>query len=67
VRERLDNAYGLARELIRARAPLVQRLARQLLARKVMTGAEIAALVRDAGGVESAPTPERAPDRRWMQ
>ena len=66
VRERLDNAYARARELVRVKAPLVRRLARQLLASKVMTGAEIAALVRDAGGVDFAPTQQRAPDGRWM-
>ena len=66
VRGRLDNAYGRARELVRVNAPLVQRLARQLLASKVMTGAEIAALVQEAGGVDFAPAPQRTPDGRWM-
>jgi cell division protease FtsH len=66
VRERLDHAYGRARELVRAKAPLIRRLARKLLASKVMTSAEIAALVREAGGVDFAPAKQRTPDGRWM-
>jgi ATP-dependent Zn protease len=66
VRERLDHAYGRARELVRAKAPLIRRLAKQLLASKVMSGEEIAALVRDAGGVDPAPAPEQGPDSGWI-
>ena len=66
VRERLDAAYGRARELIRVKAPLVQRLARQLLTSKVMTGEEVVALFRDAGGVGPAPAPSRGINSGWL-
>ena len=66
VRERLDTAYARARELIRVNAPLVRRLARQLLASKVMTGEEVAALFRDAGGVDSVPAPNRSTNGGWI-
>jgi ATP-dependent Zn protease len=67
VRERLDQAYSRARELIRVKAPLVRRLAEQLLTSKVMSGEEVAALARDAGGVEPLPAPEHAPDSGCLQ
>jgi ATP-dependent Zn protease len=67
VRQRLDDAYGRARELIRSKAPLVRSLARQLLARKVMTGEEVAALVRDAAGAEPLPAPEPGADGGWLR
>ena len=60
VRERLDTAYARARELIRVKAPQVRKLARQLLTSKVMTGEEIAALFRDAGGVDPTPASSRS-------
>jgi len=50
VRERLDHAYPRAWELIRGKAPLVPKLAWQLLANKIMIGDEVAAPIRDAGG-----------------
>ncbi len=66
VRERLDAAYGRARELIKVKAPLVRSLARQLLTSKVMTGEEIAALFRDAGGADPAPAPNRSAKDGWI-
>jgi hypothetical protein len=39
-----NMAYAQAPELTRAKAPPVRRLAEQLLAAKIMTGAKIAAL-----------------------
>ena len=57
VRERLDQAYGRARELIRAKGALVRRLADQLLTDKVMTGDEVAALIREASRADLSPPP----------
>jgi ATP-dependent Zn protease len=66
VRERLDHAYARARELIRVKAPLVSRLAWQLLANTGMTGDEVAALIRHAGGADPSPTPEHGPGGGWV-
>ncbi len=57
VQERLDQAYARARELIRAKAPLVRRLAEQLLVDKVMTGEEVAALTQEVSGADLSPPP----------
>lgn len=61
VRVRLDHAYCVAVQLIQAKAPLVQRVAEQLVLRKVMTGAEIATLVRDASFSDELAPVERHP------
>ena len=61
VRARLDRAYAQAVKLIRAKAPLVHRLAERLLVAKVLTGAEVAALVREVDGSEQPSVPDDAP------
>ncbi len=59
VQEQLDQAYARARELIRAKAPQVRRLAQQLLTEKVMTGKEVAALMLNVGPTDASPTSDR--------
>jgi len=66
VRERLDQAYGRARELIRAKAPLVRRLADQLLTDKVMTCDDVAALIQKESGTDLSPQPNRASSAHWL-
>ena len=49
VRRRLDTAYTKARELIEARKPILDLLAEQLLARKVLSASEVMGIAGKAG------------------
>ena len=49
VRRRLDTAYTKARQLIEARKPILDLLAEQLLARKVLSASEVMGIAGKAG------------------
>lgn len=56
VQDRLDHAYAEALALIKTHAPLVRRLAERLMAEKVLTGEEVAAIVHGGGRTDPPPT-----------
>lgn len=56
VQARLDQAYDRARALVRAKAPLVRRLAEQLLIDRVLTGAEAEVVIQEITRADPPPT-----------